>query len=35
MSLKEKLFPLILAFEDHLDDDSPLHDLRNKAIKDF
>lgn len=35
MSLKEKLLSSYIAFEDHLEDDSPLHDLRNKAIKTF
>ncbi len=35
MSLKDKLLSSYIAFEDHLEDDSPLHDLRNKAIKTF
>ncbi|MCB0456354.1 MAG: Fe-S cluster assembly protein SufD [Flavobacteriaceae bacterium] len=35
MSLKEKLISSYLAFEDYLEDDSPIHDLRNKAIKTF
>ena len=35
MNLKEKLQPSDLAFEDHLQADSPLHDVRNKAMKSF
>ncbi len=35
MSLKEKLVSSYIAFEDHLEADSPIHDLRNKAIKTF
>ncbi|MEZ4875377.1 MAG: Fe-S cluster assembly protein SufD [Flavobacteriaceae bacterium] len=35
MSLKEKILSSYLAFEDYLDDDSPIHTLRNKAIKSF
>ena len=35
MSLKEKLLSSYIAFEDHLEDDSPIHALRNKAIKVF
>lgn len=35
MSLKDKLLSSYLAFEDILEDDSPLHDLRNVAIKNF
>ncbi|NND89072.1 MAG: Fe-S cluster assembly protein SufD, partial [Flavobacteriaceae bacterium] len=35
MSLKEKLLSTYIAFEDHLEDDSPIHDLRNEAIKIF
>lgn len=35
MSLKEKLISSYLAFEDYLDHDSPIHDLRNHAIKIF
>ncbi len=35
MELKEKLISSFLAFEDNLEADSPLHDLRNKAIKTF
>jgi Fe-S cluster assembly protein SufD len=35
MSLKDKLLSSYIAFEDHLEDDSPLHDLRSKAIKTF
>lgn len=35
MSLKDKLLSSYIAIEDHLEDDSPLHELRNKAIKSF
>ena len=35
MSLKDKLLSSYIAFEDHLDDDSPIHDIRNNAIKVF
>lgn len=35
MSLKDKLISSFLAFEDYLEDDSPIHDLRNTAIKNF
>ena len=35
MSLKDKLLSSYIAFEDYLEDDSPLHDLRTKAIKTF
>ncbi len=35
MSLKDKLLSSYIAFEDHLEADSPLHDLRHKAIKTF
>jgi Fe-S cluster assembly protein SufD len=35
MSLKDKLLSSYIAFEDHLENDSPIHDLRNKAIKVF
>jgi Fe-S cluster assembly protein SufD len=35
MSLKEKLLSSYIAFEDYLEDDSPLHDLRSEAIKTF
>jgi len=35
MSLKEKLLSSYIAFEDHLEADSPLHDLRTEAIKAF
>jgi Fe-S cluster assembly protein SufD len=35
MDLKEKIVSSYLAFEDHLDDNSPLHDIRNQAIKTF
>ncbi|QIE59621.1 Fe-S cluster assembly protein SufD [Rasiella rasia] len=35
MSLKDKLVSSYIAFEDHLEDDSPIHDVRNNAIKVF
>ncbi len=35
MSLKDKLLTSYIAFEDHLEDDSPIHEVRNKAIKNF
>ncbi len=35
MSLKEKLVSSFLAFEDHLKDNSPIHDIRNNAISVF
>jgi len=35
MSLKDKLVSSFIAFEDYLDNDSPIHDLRNHAIKVF
>lgn len=35
MSLKEKLLTSHIAFEDNLKEDSPLHDIRAKAIKNF
>ncbi|GEQ84696.1 Fe-S cluster assembly protein SufD [Patiriisocius marinistellae] len=35
MSLKEKLQSSYIAFEDHLEADSPLHDLRTAAMKSF
>ncbi|TDI77117.1 MAG: Fe-S cluster assembly protein SufD, partial [Bacteroidetes bacterium] len=35
MTLKDKLLSSYIAFEDYLEDDSPLHDLRNEAIKTF
>ena len=35
MSLKEKILSSYMAFEDYLADDSPLHDMRSEAIKDF
>ncbi|PKA82776.1 iron-regulated ABC transporter permease protein SufD [Ulvibacter sp. MAR_2010_11] len=35
MSLKEKILSSYIAFEDNLEDDSPIHDLRNDAIKNF
>lgn len=35
MSLKDKLVASYIAFEDHLEDDSPIHELRNSAIKVF
>ncbi len=35
MSLKDKLVSSFLAFEDYIDNDSPIHELRNHAIKVF
>ncbi len=35
MSLKDKLISSYLAFEDYLTEDSPIHELRNKSIKNF
>ena len=35
MSLKDKLISSYLAFEDYLQEDSPIHELRNHAIKNF
>lgn len=35
MSLKDKLLSSYIAFEDHLEDDSPVHEHRNKAIRNF
>ncbi len=35
MSLKDKLLSSYIAFEDHLEEDSPIHDIRNEAIKVF
>jgi len=35
MSLKEKLLSSYIAFEDYLEHDSPMHDVRNEAIKAF
>ncbi len=35
MSLKDKLLSSYIAFEDHLEADSPIHDVRSKAIKVF
>lgn len=35
MSLKDKLLSSFIAFEDHLEADSPIHDIRNKSIKVF
>ena len=35
MSLKEKLQSTYIAFEDHLEVDSPLHEIRNSAMKTF
>jgi len=35
MNLKSKLVSSYLAFDDHLDDDSPIHDIRKKAIDTF
>ena len=35
MGLKGKLVSSYLAFDDHLDDNSPIHDIRKKAIDTF
>ena len=35
MSLKEKLISSYMAYEDALDQDNPIHDIRAKAIKNF
>lgn len=35
MSFKDKLLSSYIALEDYLEFDSPIHDVRNKAIKDF
>lgn len=35
MNLKSKLVSSYLAFDDHLDDNSPIHDIRKKAIDTF
>jgi len=35
MELKDKLVSSFFAFEDHLEDASPIHDIRNEAIKTF
>ena len=35
MNFKDKLLSSYIALEDHLEDDSPLHDIRNEAIKRF
>lgn len=35
MGLKDKLISSFFAFEDHLENDSPIHDMRNTAIKSF
>lgn len=35
MSLKDKLLSSYIAFEDYLEDDSPIHEVRNEAIKNF
>ncbi|WP_338732525.1 Fe-S cluster assembly protein SufD [Mangrovimonas cancribranchiae] len=35
MELKDKLVSSFMAFEDHLEDTSPIHDVRNQAIKLF
>jgi len=35
MSLKDKLLSSYIAFEDYLKEDSPLHELRSEAIKNF
>jgi|TARA_R100000479_G_scaffold68390_1_gene32523 Fe-S cluster assembly protein SufD len=34
-NLKDKLVSSYIAFEDHLEPDSPIHDLRNEAMKVF
>lgn len=35
MSLKEKLVSSYMAYEDNLDEDHPIHDLRQEAIRNF
>jgi Fe-S cluster assembly protein SufD len=35
MGLKDKLVSSYLAFDDHLEDDSPIHEIRKKAINTF
>ena len=35
MELKEKLLSSFMAFEEHVDVHSELHDVRTKAIKNF
>jgi Fe-S cluster assembly protein SufD len=35
MELKDKLVSSFFAFEDHIEDASPIHDIRNEAIKTF
>ena len=35
MNLKDKLVSSYLAFDDHLEDDSPIHEIRKKAIHTF
>lgn len=35
MELKDKLVSSFMALEDHLEDTSPIHDIRNQAIKTF
>ncbi len=35
MDLKEKLVSSFLAFENHIDVDTPIHDIRSEAIKTF
>ena len=35
MDLKEKLISSFLAFENQMDIDSPIHDVRSEAIKTF
>lgn len=35
MSLKEKLVSSFMAFEDHVDVDTKIHDIRTEAIKLF
>ena len=35
MNLKDKLVSSYLAFDDHLEDESPIHEIRKKAILTF
>ena len=35
MSLKDKLVSSFIAFDDHLEEDSHIHEIRNKAIRSF
>ena len=35
MELKDKLVSSFMAFEDRIDIDSPVHDIRSEAIKAF